>query len=49
MSVIAHWFKKRRGFALGFMAFTSSIGGTVFPVAFRNLHDTVGHALTAIR
>ncbi|KAH9955222.1 MFS general substrate transporter [Russula dissimulans] len=42
MSIIAHWFKKKRGTALGFIAFASSIGGTVFPVAFRNLHDTVG-------
>ena len=34
---------------MGIITFASSIGGTVFPVAFRNLHDTVGYALTAIR
>ena len=44
MSVIAHWFKKRRSTALGINAFASSIGGTVFPVVFRNLLMTVGYA-----
>ncbi|KAI9511091.1 MFS general substrate transporter [Russula earlei] len=42
MSVIAHWFKTRRSTALGIVAFASSVGGTVFPVAFRNLHMAVG-------
>ena len=46
MSVISHWFKKRRSTALGIIAFASSIGGTVFPVVFRNLLDTVGYART---
>ena len=45
MSVLAHWFKKRRSTALGILAFGSSIGGTVFPVVFRNLLVTVGYAL----
>ena len=49
LSVLAHWFKKRRGTTMGIITFASSIGGTVFPVAFRNLHDTVGYALTVIR
>jgi MCP family monocarboxylic acid transporter-like MFS transporter 10 len=44
MSVIAHWFKKRRATALGVNAFASSIGGTVFPVVFRNLLVAVGYA-----
>ena len=44
MSVLAHWFKKRRSTALGILAFASSIGGTVFPVVFRNLLVTVGYA-----
>ncbi len=42
MSTIAHWFKKRRGTALGVVAFASSLGGTLFPVVFRNLTDIVG-------
>ena len=45
MSAIAHWFQKRRSTALGINAFASSIGGTVFPVVFRNLLVTVGYAL----
>jgi MCP family monocarboxylic acid transporter-like MFS transporter 10 len=44
MSVIAHWFKKRRSAALGINAFASSIGGTVFPVVFRSLLIAVGYA-----
>jgi MFS family permease len=43
-SIIAHWFKRRRSTALGIMSFASSIGGTVFPVAFRNLNSAVGYA-----
>ncbi|KAI9459461.1 MFS general substrate transporter [Lactarius psammicola] len=46
MSVIAHWFKKRRSTAFGIIAFASSIGGTVFPVLFRNLLVTVGFKWT---
>ncbi|KAI0306270.1 MFS general substrate transporter [Multifurca ochricompacta] len=42
MSVVAHWFKKRRSTAMGVVAFASSIGGTVLPIAFRNLNATVG-------
>jgi MCP family monocarboxylic acid transporter-like MFS transporter 10 len=44
MSAIPHWFKKRRSTALGINAFSSSIGGTVFPVVFRNLLVKVGYA-----
>jgi nitrate/nitrite transporter NarK len=43
MSAMAHWFKKRRSTALGILAFASSIGGTVFPIMFRNLLVTVGY------
>ena len=42
LGVVAHWFKKRRGLALGFNAIGSSIGGTVFPIAARNLIEIVG-------
>ena len=44
MYVVAHWFKKRRSTALGVAAFASSIGGTVYPVVFRNLVVAVGYA-----
>ncbi|KAL0065432.1 hypothetical protein AAF712_007496 [Marasmius tenuissimus] len=42
MGVIGHWFKKRRGLALGITSIGSSIGGTVLPIAARRLIDQVG-------
>ena len=42
MSIIAHWFKRRRSTAMGVVGFASSIGSTLFPVAFHNLNITVG-------
>ncbi|KAF8264993.1 MFS general substrate transporter [Lactarius quietus] len=46
MCVLAHWFKKRLSTALGIAAFATSIGGTVFPIVFRNLIITVGFKWT---
>lgn len=43
MAVIAHWFNRRRGFAVGLTAVGSSIGGTVFPIAARQLIPLVGY------
>ncbi|KAF7362320.1 MFS domain-containing protein [Mycena venus] len=45
-AVIGHWFKKRRGFALGFVAAGSSVGGTLFPIIARNLIPRVGFPWT---
>ncbi|KAI0345395.1 MFS general substrate transporter [Trametopsis cervina] len=45
-AAISHWFKRRRGLGLGMMALGSSIGGTLFPVAVRNLIDEVGFKWT---
>lgn len=42
IGVISHWFKKRRGMALGLTAAGSSIGGTVFPIASDRLIREVG-------
>lgn len=42
LGVNAHWFKKKRGLALGLVALGSSIGGTLFPIAARNLIAAVG-------
>jgi hypothetical protein len=44
MGVVAHWIKNRRSTALGIITFSTSIGGTMFPVVFRNLLVTVGYA-----
>ncbi|KAI0063412.1 MFS general substrate transporter [Artomyces pyxidatus] len=46
MGIVAHWFKKRRSTALGIIACGSSVGGTVFPIAFRNLTISVGFKWT---
>ncbi|TFK36466.1 MFS general substrate transporter [Crucibulum laeve] len=45
-AVIAHWFKKRRGLAMGVIAMGSSIGGTVLPIAVKNLIPLVGFPWT---
>ncbi|KAL7283742.1 hypothetical protein ACG7TL_003179 [Trametes sanguinea] len=42
MGCPAHWFKHRLGLALGIMALGSSLGGTCFPIAVRNLVQRVG-------
>ncbi len=42
-AVIAHWFKRRRGLAMGLMAMGSSFGGTLIPIAARNLIPILGY------
>jgi MCP family monocarboxylic acid transporter-like MFS transporter 10 len=44
MCVLRSFVQKRRFTALGIAAFASSVGGTVFPVVFRNSVDAVGFA-----
>ncbi|KAI0050889.1 MFS general substrate transporter [Auriscalpium vulgare] len=46
MGIVAHWFKKKRSTALGVIACGSSVGGTAFPIAFRNLSVSVGFKWT---
>ncbi|KIY61531.1 MFS general substrate transporter [Cylindrobasidium torrendii FP15055 ss-10] len=45
-AVVAHWFKKRRGLAMGIMAVGSSLGGTLIPIAARNLIPRIGFPWT---
>lgn len=45
LAVISHWFKRKRGAALGFVACGSSLGGTIFPIAFKNLVFKIGYDL----
>jgi len=42
MGLISHWFKRRRGLALGISAAGASVGGTVFPIAAKYLIQDVG-------
>ncbi|KAG8729949.1 hypothetical protein FRC11_007684 [Ceratobasidium sp. 423] len=42
IAVVSHWFRARRGLALGVLASGSSIGGTVIPIAIRKLIPMVG-------
>jgi MFS family permease len=42
-AIVAHWFKKKRGRALAFMAMGSSLGGTSIPIAAKNLIPLVGY------
>jgi MFS transporter, MCT family, solute carrier family 16 (monocarboxylic acid transporters), member 10 len=43
MAVISHWFKAKRGLAMGLMAVGSSSGGTIIPIMSRNLIPLIGY------
>lgn len=45
-AVIAHWFKKRRGLAMGIVAVGSSLGGVVLPIVTKSLVPVVGFPWT---
>ncbi|ESK88182.1 hypothetical protein Moror_5534, partial [Moniliophthora roreri MCA 2997] len=46
VGVIGHWFKKRRGLAMGLRAVGSSVGGTIFPIVTKQLIGKVGFRWT---
>ncbi|KAJ6565981.1 MFS general substrate transporter [Mycena sp. CBHHK59/15] len=46
LGIIGHWFKRKRGLAMGFSAMGSSIGGTIFPIATHRLIPLVGFQWT---
>lgn len=46
LGVVSHWFKRRKGLALGFVALGSSGGGTIFPIAAHRLIQEVGFPWT---
>ncbi|KAK7685973.1 hypothetical protein QCA50_010783 [Cerrena zonata] len=46
LTVVSHWFNKKRGAALGLVSIGSSLGGTIFPIAARNLITAVGFKWT---
>ncbi|KAK7045204.1 MFS general substrate transporter [Favolaschia claudopus] len=41
-TIVTHWFKRRRGFALGFTCFGGAIGATVQPIILRQLISKLG-------
>ncbi|KAG6872973.1 hypothetical protein C0995_004512 [Termitomyces sp. Mi166 len=45
-AVIGHWFHRRRGLAMGWVAVGSSLGGTLLPIAAKNLIAAVGFQWT---
>ncbi|KAG2019624.1 monocarboxylate permease [Coprinopsis cinerea AmutBmut pab1-1] len=45
LPIIGHWFLKRRGLAMGLTALGASAGGTVYPIAARQLIPLVGKVL----
>jgi MFS family permease len=47
-AVVAHWFQKRRGLAMGLVATGSSLGGTVFPIAVKYLLPRVGYVIFTV-
>ncbi|KAK0498269.1 major facilitator superfamily domain-containing protein [Armillaria luteobubalina] len=46
VGVVGHWFRRRRGIAMGLIATGASIGGTVFPIVARRLINAVGFPWT---
>ncbi|PCH44595.1 MFS general substrate transporter [Wolfiporia cocos MD-104 SS10] len=46
MGILPHWFHKKLGIAYGLTATGSSLGGTLFPIAVRNLISQVGFPWT---
>ncbi|OSX64020.1 hypothetical protein POSPLADRAFT_1045154 [Postia placenta MAD-698-R-SB12] len=46
MGILPHWFQKKLGLAYGLTATGSSIGGTLFPIAVKNLIQEVGFPWT---
>lgn len=46
VGIVGHWFRRRRGIAIGLMSTGASVGGTVFPIITRELIDAVGFPWT---
>ncbi|KAF9448295.1 MFS general substrate transporter [Macrolepiota fuliginosa MF-IS2] len=42
-AILSHWFKKKRGLVLGYMAVGASVGGVVLPIAAYKLIPEVGY------
>ncbi|KDQ53742.1 hypothetical protein JAAARDRAFT_136735 [Jaapia argillacea MUCL 33604] len=42
LAIIAHWFSRRRAFAIGIVASGSSLGGIIFPLILQRLIPAIG-------
>lgn len=43
VTVIGHWFLKRRGVATGIAATGGAVGGIVFPLSLNKMYDSIGY------
>lgn len=43
-AIVSQWFQKRRSLAFGVFAAGSSLGGTIIPIAAKNLIELIGYA-----
>ncbi|KAH9941550.1 monocarboxylate permease [Amylocystis lapponica] len=42
LAIVGHWFKRKRGYAIGVVASGSSFGGVVFPIMLQRLIPRIG-------
>ena len=42
-AIVSQWFEKRRSLAFGIVAVGSALGGTIIPIAARNLIELIGY------
>jgi MCP family monocarboxylic acid transporter-like MFS transporter 10 len=42
LAVVSHYFRKKRGLAIGLVASGSSIGGIIFPIVYQRLFILIG-------
>lgn len=47
LTVIGHWFRRKRALALGIASFGAAMGGVIFPIAARKLFEDVGYVISS--
>ena len=45
LTVIGHWFKRKRALAFGMASFGAAVGGVLFPIAARRMFEDVGYVI----